>query len=507
LAQERAGLLLFNLTGEREVVMGKVKIFGTLIRRTEGSVAVIAAIGLVAFLGMVSLAIDMGHIYTTRNELQNVTDAAALAAAGNLIHDSGGVAVRDAAAAQQAALTVAQRQSQLSGQPAVGDGDRNDLSIIFGAWDIYTGNPATAWTEIGSTCSSTSNANAVKITISRASGTVYGPVSNFLGGILGINTSQITTTAIAYLGYTYGVPPSTVPVPVTVPEDVLAASKGRSGWFARMLGPREAVATTTKTYVFKDTGGKLVDNNVTTAPLDTTQAYLFTVGKTDAVPGTIWDILTKVYTPSYTSSNPVYVADLKVGQEIHTRSEFKYGTSYISPIFQRLQKAYNYKTTGNASTAPPAGTAWRVTLPVYGTTPNPAASRQRQGNFVLLARLLAPFWPSEAYACYTMPPPKTYVNGFVNADITNVTYSSTANNGNYTFPKTIGGVTYTNKKDFLTRYPDSVWNLNSVTIKNVTDASTVSPPGSTSGGHSNQVINPGAPGGPGPFADRPVLVK
>ena len=426
----------------------------------------------------------------------------------------GAGAVRDAAAAQQAALTVAQRQSQLSGQTAVGNADRNDLSLIFGAWDIYKGNPATAWTEIGTTCPPNSNANAVMVSIRRASGTVYGPVSNFFAGILGFDTSQVAATAIAYLGYTNEVPTATVKVPLTLPDTVLTASKGRSGWFARMLGPREAVATTTKTYVFKDTGGKLVDKNVTTAPIDTTQAYLFTAGENDAVPGTIWDILTKVYTPSYTSSNPVYVADLKLGQEIHTRSEFKYGTSYISPIFQRLQKAYNYKTTGNANTAPPAGTAWRVTLPVYGTTPNPAASRQREGSFMSLARLLAPFWPSEAYACYTMPPPKTYVNGFVNADITKVTYSSSADNGDYTYPKTIatpvpatGTTKYTDKKDFLTRYPNSVWNLNSVTIKNVTDGSTVSPPGTTSGGPSNQVINPAAPGNTGALASIPVLVR
>ena len=45
--------------------MIKIKVFGTLIRRTEGSVAVISAIGLVAFLGMVSLAVDIGHLYTT----------------------------------------------------------------------------------------------------------------------------------------------------------------------------------------------------------------------------------------------------------------------------------------------------------------------------------------------------------------------------------------------------------------------------------------------------------
>ena len=46
--------------------MSKVKVFGTLIRRTEGAVAVITALGLVAFLGIVSLAIDGGTSYTTR---------------------------------------------------------------------------------------------------------------------------------------------------------------------------------------------------------------------------------------------------------------------------------------------------------------------------------------------------------------------------------------------------------------------------------------------------------
>ena len=42
---------------------------------------VMMALGLVAFLGLASLAIDMGHLYVSRNELQNVADAAALAGA------------------------------------------------------------------------------------------------------------------------------------------------------------------------------------------------------------------------------------------------------------------------------------------------------------------------------------------------------------------------------------------------------------------------------------------
>ncbi|MFZ5449314.1 MAG: pilus assembly protein TadG-related protein [Thermodesulfobacteriota bacterium] len=479
-----------------------------LRRDSSGGIAIMAAFGLLAFLGMASLAIDMGQLYYVRNQLQNAADASALAAAGNLIKDVGGVAVRDADAAMQAAMTVAQRQSELAGLTAVEAADRNDFGLTFGVWNITTGDPQTAWTEIGSTCASDSNANAVKVDLRRAAGLAYGPVTNIFASIFGVNTSQVSATATAYLGYSSGVGTGTVKVPLALPSTILTASTGSSGWFARIFGPNEAVATTTKTYVFRDTGGGYVNTSVTSAdPLDPSHAYLFTPGSSDAVPGTIWDILTKVYDPTYTSSNPVVVPELKLGQRIYARSEFKYGKSYIGPIFQRLKKAYNYKTTGNADTAPPAGTAWRVTLPVYGTTTNPMASRFQKSQFISLTRLLAPFLPSEAYACYTMPPPKIYVNGFVNADITGVTYTTSCDDCNYTFPKTINGVTYANKKDCLTNYSSSTWNQNTVTIKNVTDASTLSPAGSLSGGPSNQDINPGATGGVGSLATIPRLVK
>lgn len=479
-----------------------------LRRDTDGGVAIMAALGLLVFLGIASLAIDVGQLYYARNQLQNAADAAALAAAGNLIKDQSGVAVRDANAALEAAYTVAQRQSELSGLPALDPEARNDLTITFGEWNVNAGNPQTAWTEVGATCSSDSNANAIKVQLRRAAGLAYGPVTNIFANVFGVNTSEVAASAIAYLGYSYSVGTGTVPVPLALPSTILTASRGHSGWFARLLGPGEAVASATHTYVFKDTGGANVNATVTSAdPLDPNHAYLFTVGQSDSVPGTIWDILTKVYNPTFTSQNPVVVKDLKLGQQIYPRSEFKYGKSYITPIFQRLQKAYNYKTTGDANTAPPAGTPWRVTLPVYGTTPNPVAFQPWKARLKTLARLLAPFMPSEAYACYTMPPPKAYINGFVNADITGVTATTSCDDCSYYFPKTINGVTYTNKKDCLTRYPSSTWNKNTVTVKNVTDASTVSPPGTLSGGLSNQDINSSAPAEVGALASIPRLVK
>ena len=76
-------------------------------------------------------------------------------------------------------------------------------------------------------------------------------------------------------------------------------------------------------------------NNVPTSPaagVDANQAYFYTAGANDSVPGTIKDILTKVYTPNYTSSNPVYMDDLKLGQQIYPRSEYPWGRSNQDPF-------------------------------------------------------------------------------------------------------------------------------------------------------------------------------
>ena len=274
---------------------------GRLGRETDGAVAVMAALGLLAFLGIASLAIDLGQLYYARNQLQNAADSAALAAAGNLIKDAGGgVAERDANAASQAAMTVAQRQSQLSGLPALDPGARTDLTLTFGEWNVNAGNPQTAWTEIGSTCTSDSTANAVKVQLRRAAGLAYGPVTNIFACVFGTNTSEVAASAIAYLGYTTSVGTGTVQVPLALPSSILTASNGHSGWFARLFGPREAMAAT-KTITFKDTGGSKVATNVPTSPpaaLDSSQGYFYTVGSGDAVPDTIKDVLKKFIRPA-----------------------------------------------------------------------------------------------------------------------------------------------------------------------------------------------------------------
>ena len=428
-------------------------------------------------------------------------------------------------------MEVAQKQSLVSNQVEVEDSDRNDLTILFGTWNITAGDPSTAWTEIGSTCESDSNANAVKVSIVRAAGTVYGPVSNLFAGILGFNTSTVGATAIAYLGFTNEVVTGGVEVPLALPatgtNSPLAASNGRGGWLARLFGPKEALATTgTKTIKFRDTGGSTVTLNsskkIPTSPvaaLDPKQPYFYTPKpnpSTNVVPDTVKSILKKIYTPSLTGSNsvPVFVGDIGVGTQIYPASEYPWGSSNMKPIFDNLKAAYNAKKgkyDAKRNYQNPAN-KWRTTLVVHGVV-NTSSLPQKTG-FMSLARLLmGPFWASEAFACATIQPPTTFVKTFVNVDITDVK-SGTGNDGNYNYPTVIRDsytdnkkVTYTDQKDFLDHYPNSTWNVNTATIEVTTDSSTVSPPGSSSGGPSNQGANPGAPTNTGAFATNAVLVK
>ena len=60
-------------------------------RGERGSILAVSAIGMLAFLLMAGLSIDISHFYTVKAELQNAADAAALAGASQLNSSAGGI--------------------------------------------------------------------------------------------------------------------------------------------------------------------------------------------------------------------------------------------------------------------------------------------------------------------------------------------------------------------------------------------------------------------------------
>ncbi len=64
-----------------------------ILKNKDGSVMILTAISLVALLGFAALAIDVGAMYTAKNQLQAAVDSAALAgASGLIVNDNGATA-------------------------------------------------------------------------------------------------------------------------------------------------------------------------------------------------------------------------------------------------------------------------------------------------------------------------------------------------------------------------------------------------------------------------------
>ena len=59
----------------------------------QGSVLAMSALGMLSFLLVVGLGVDISHLYLAKNELQNASDAAALAGASGLNCDSTGITI------------------------------------------------------------------------------------------------------------------------------------------------------------------------------------------------------------------------------------------------------------------------------------------------------------------------------------------------------------------------------------------------------------------------------
>ena len=56
----------------------------TLLTNQRGVAAIMVALGIIVFLGLAALAVDIGYREVAQNEIQNIVDASALAGAGEL---------------------------------------------------------------------------------------------------------------------------------------------------------------------------------------------------------------------------------------------------------------------------------------------------------------------------------------------------------------------------------------------------------------------------------------
>lgn len=156
-------------------------------RPRHGGILVFGTALLVAILGFVALAIDVGYMYVARQELRTAADAAALAAAGAL--GDGG----DLEAAKLAAVSIA-GQNSVTGTPVTIDPNQD---VIFGRYE-YNSDAGqwqfVPWAE---------PYDAVKVVARRtAQGSSFGaspdgPVGLLFARLLGFDNVNVAASAIA----------------------------------------------------------------------------------------------------------------------------------------------------------------------------------------------------------------------------------------------------------------------------------------------------------------------
>jgi hypothetical protein len=150
--------------------------------RERGAVAIVVGLLIVVLVGFIGLALDGGHLYLTKTELQNSADACALAAS----YDLAGAPVIPAAAfpRAEAAGRMVGKQNKVDFQgSAITDAD---ITVAFGT----TLSAGGIWTSAGA---ASPTSKYVRCTITR------GGIAPYFMGVLGFGTQTVQSLATATL--------------------------------------------------------------------------------------------------------------------------------------------------------------------------------------------------------------------------------------------------------------------------------------------------------------------
>jgi hypothetical protein len=165
-----------------------------LRRQPRGQTLATMAVSLIAVLGFIGLAIDIGMLMLARNELQNAADAAALAGAGAMYKRNDGtyetfpnwIRARDSAS-NAVPFNKSMKQSLATS------------TVTTGWWNV-TGTPA-GMQATTKTPILTTDAAAVRVQIKKAAGTNGGSVILFLAPLVGVQPMPIQASAVAVVSY------------------------------------------------------------------------------------------------------------------------------------------------------------------------------------------------------------------------------------------------------------------------------------------------------------------
>jgi Flp pilus assembly protein TadG len=185
--------------------------FGLLrSKHQEGVTAILVAVMIMVLLSFGALAVDIGYVMVTKNELQNVADSAALAATRRLgsIYEPMSYTSQQTydAAGNASTIKLVAKDIALKNQAGQKNIVINDDDVIIGTWDVQ----AKLLTP------TLDHPDAVRV-IARRDSAANGPITTFLARIFGTNTVDVSARATAALTSQSTVPPGNL-VPLGISE-------------------------------------------------------------------------------------------------------------------------------------------------------------------------------------------------------------------------------------------------------------------------------------------------
>ena len=196
------------------------------LKDETGAVAIMVALLLIVFIGFAALAIDLGHLYVVRNELQNAADAGALAGARFLYNDSG-TAVNTGA--NLIAYDAATDNNSEKVSVDVNWTSGNEGDVQRGHWSFaaltFEDNPSTAPVDLWNVSTAELDAdpnfiNAIKVVTRRQTL----PAASFFARIFGHERFELSSDAVAYIGFAGTLMPTEVDQPIVICSESLLNS-------------------------------------------------------------------------------------------------------------------------------------------------------------------------------------------------------------------------------------------------------------------------------------------
>lgn len=210
--------------------------YHTVISNDRGAVAVLVAICLVVLIGFVAFAIDLNHLMTAKNELQNAADAGALAGARTLYNENGASINTDC---NQDAYDIATDNNSENAAVEVNWTGGNTGDIQRGHWSFinndFTANSSDVVVNFWNYTSeeldtNTDFINAVRV-VTRRSNT---PIISFFARIFDYSEFEMSAEAVAYIGFSGSTSPVDVDQPIAIcrqsilgEDDSVACNIGR----------------------------------------------------------------------------------------------------------------------------------------------------------------------------------------------------------------------------------------------------------------------------------------